>query len=55
MPLFKGKSSKIVSQNIREMMDAFKKTGKIGNTKPKSAAHARRIAAAAAYAKKRES
>lgn len=49
MPLRKGKSQKIISSNIREMIDSWKETGKIGNTKPKSMAQAIRIASAAAY------
>lgn len=48
MPLLKGKGRKVISQNIKEMMDSWKQTGKIGNTKPRSMAHALRIAEAAA-------
>ncbi len=51
MPLSKGKSKKVISQNIREMIDTWKETGKIGNTRPKSIAQAKRIASAAAYSK----
>jgi len=36
MPLEKGKSQKVVSRNIGEMVGSYKKTGKIGTSKPKS-------------------
>ena len=36
MPLNKGKSRKVVSSNIGEMVSSYKKTGKIGTSKPKS-------------------
>ncbi len=52
-PLHKGKGQKVISKNIHEMMSSYEDTGKIGNTKPKNAAHARKIAAAAAYEKAR--
>jgi hypothetical protein len=52
MPLKGGKGK--VSENVREMMRSYKKTGYIGNTKPKSKKHAAKIAAAAAYRKSRE-
>jgi len=55
MPLKFGGSSKVRSTNIEEMMRKFKRTGKIGNTKPRSAAHAQKIAAAAAFEKSRNS
>jgi hypothetical protein len=51
MPLKKGKGQ--ISDNIKEMMRAYKETGKIGNTTPKSKKHASKIAAAAAYRKAR--
>lgn len=51
MPLKSGNSQKTVSGNIQEMMRAYKAKGSIGNTKPKSAAKAVKIAAAAAYRK----
>ena len=36
MPLKQGKSQKVVSSNIGEMVRSYKKTGKIGTSKPKS-------------------
>jgi hypothetical protein len=53
MPLKKGSGQKTRSANIKELMDTYKKTGRIGNTKPKSKAHAAKIAAAIAYRKSR--
>jgi len=54
MPLKKGKSKKVISGNIEEMLKSFKKSGMIGNTKPKSMKHAQRIASAAAYSTSRK-
>jgi hypothetical protein len=53
MPLKKGRGQSTISSNIAEMMRSWKRTGKIGNTTPKSSKHAQRIAAAAAYSKSR--
>lgn len=55
MPLEKGRSKKVQSQNIKEMMDAYGKTGKIGNTRPRNRKHAQKIAIAASYTAKRKS
>lgn len=54
MPLKSGKSKATISNNIAEMIRAYKKSGKIGNTKPKNKKHAAKIAAAAAYSKARK-
>lgn len=54
MPLKKGKSAKTRSSNIRELMHSWKRKGKIGHTKPRSAEHARSIAAAIAYSQARK-
>jgi len=51
MPLKKGKSAKVRSENIGEMLHSFKATGKIGNTKPADMKKATEIAAAIAYSK----
>jgi hypothetical protein len=51
MSLKKGSSQKIISANIAEMIRSWKKTHKIGNTRPKTLAEAREIATAAAYRK----
>ncbi len=53
MPLSKGATTTVISRNIGEMLRSYKKTGKIGNTTPKSMADAKKIASAAAYNKSR--
>ena len=53
MPLKKGKSRSAFEGNIRELIRTYKKKGKIGNVTPKSMAHARKIALAIAYDKRR--
>ena len=55
MPLKKGVSQKVHSGNVREMLHGWKKSGKIGNTKPGSMKKAMQIANAAAYSKARSS
>ena len=51
MPLKKGKTDKILHQNISELMGAYKKSGKIGTSKQKSKKAAQKQAAAIAYSK----
>jgi hypothetical protein len=53
MPLKSGKGKKAVSGNIKELLHSYHETGKIGNITPKSAAHAKKIAAAIAFKKSR--
>lgn len=55
MPLKKGKSKKTISKNIKELVDTFKKKGKIGSSNPKNIEDARKQAAAIAYSKASES
>jgi hypothetical protein len=55
MPLKKGKSKATHSSNVKEMIHSYKKTGKIGNTKPGSMKKALDIANAAAYSSARRS
>ena len=51
MPLKTGRSKKTVSSNIKEMVGSYKKTGKIGTSKPASTEKAVKQAAAIAYDK----
>lgn len=51
MPLKKGKSRKTISSNIKEVVDSYKKSGKIGTSKPKSKKAAIKQAVAIAYTK----
>lgn len=53
MPLTPGKSNKTISKNVKEMVDSWKATGRIGNTRPKTKKEAIRIAVAAAQTKAR--
>lgn len=51
MPLKKGKSNKVVSSNVKEMMGGYKSTGSIGTSKPPSAKAAQKQAVAIALNK----
>ena len=51
MPLKSGSSKKVIGKNISELVETFKKKGKIGDSKPKSKKAAVKQAAAVAYAK----
>ena len=54
MPLQRGKSADARSQNIKELLHKWKRTGKIGTSSPKTMGEARKQAAAIAYKKSRE-
>jgi hypothetical protein len=54
MPLKTGKSPKVVSANISEMVRSYGKTGKIGATKPQSKTKAIKQATAIALSKARK-
>lgn len=51
MPLKTGKSQKTVQKNVSELMHKFKKTGKIGSSKPESKKEAQKQAVAIALSK----
>ena len=51
MPLKKGSSKKTISKNIETEMKNYKKTGKVGKSKPESKEKATKQAAAIAYSK----
>lgn len=53
MPLKSGKSRRVLSQNVRELLRAFKKTGRIGKAHPKDMERARKMALAVAYQKRK--
>jgi hypothetical protein len=55
MPLKKGKSKETISKNIKTEMEKYKKTGKIGTSKPKSKKKAQKQAVAIAINKSKES
>jgi len=51
MPLETGKSDAALSANISLMMREYRRSGKIGDTRPRDQKHAQEIAAAIAYEK----
>jgi hypothetical protein len=54
MPLKKGKSKKVQAENIKELVDTYKDTGKIGTSKPKNKKSAIKQAVAISYKQKRK-
>lgn len=46
MPLKRGKSAKIVSNNVSELMESYSQKGSIGTSKPKSKKAAQKQAVA---------
>jgi hypothetical protein len=51
MPLNKGRSKKVVSQNIRELLKAYRASGRIGSSRPQSLRKAQKQAVAIALKK----
>jgi ABC-type sulfate/molybdate transport systems ATPase subunit len=54
MPLKKGKSKKVISSNIEELLHNYKEDGTIGTSHPKSMKQAQKQAVAIAYSKAKE-
>jgi len=54
MPLKKSKSKQAFSDNVSELIATYRKTGKIGRSRPKGAAAARKQALAIAFNVKRK-
>jgi len=53
MPLIKSKSKGAFDANMSELIASYRKTGKIGKSRPKNADEARKQALAIAFSKKR--
>lgn len=49
MPLKKGASRKVISDNIRELMHGYQRHGRLGRSRPPNPGKAARQAAAIAY------
>ena len=48
MPLKPGKSAKVVASNIKELMSSYRRTGKLGTSRPRNKKKAQKQAAAIA-------
>ena len=55
MPLGEGKSQRAMEANRRELWAAYREDGRIGNTRPRNQAQARRMIEAIVRLKARES
>ena len=55
MPFKSGSSKATISKNIAECIRSYKKSGKVGNARPRNLKHAMRICSAAAYTSARKS
>jgi len=55
MPLGEGKSQRAMEANRRELWAAYREDGRIGNTRPRNQAQARRMIEAIVRQKARES
>jgi hypothetical protein len=55
MPLREGGSQEAISANIGECMRSYRRRGKIGEIRPRDAAHAHEICKGMAYSKARAS
>ena len=51
MPLKNGKSKKVISSNVEELLHEYKETGAIGTSHPVSMEKAQKQAVAIAYSK----
>lgn len=54
MPLKKGKSKKVISANIEELLHNYKENGTIGTSHPRSMKKAQKQAVAIAFEKAKE-
>lgn len=54
MPLKRGSSREVISENIKEIVDKWKRTGRIGNSRPKTKKEAVRQAVAIALSTARK-
>lgn len=55
MPLHKGRSNKVISANVKELVDTYKEKGAIGTSHPKNKKSAIKQAVAISLSKARKS